>query len=1043
VRELRLMSCPAGVRSVVSGRARSVWTARSDATSGPGGARSCEVSPAFIGRVGQLGLLQEGLASVRDGEPAAVLIGGEAGVGKSRLVSEFADMVGQHGQGAVAQSGEGGEAGRVLTGACLELGASGLPFAPFAAVLRQLVRDLGATGVAELLPGQASGELARLLPELGAAARNEDEVYPGEARARLFEQMLGLFGRLAETRPIVLVIEDVHWADQSTRDLLMFLIGNQRALSGVLIVVTFRSDELHRAHPLRPFLAEVDRIAWVQRLELLRLSRKEADAQIAAILGYDPEPALAERVFRRSEGNPLFVEQLLGCDADLPRSLRDLVLANVGRLPEDTTELLRTASGGGVRVGHRLLAAVTGLGDAEISRALRPAVAANVLLADSDGYQFRHALIHEVMHDDLLPGERSRLHGRYAEAIAEDPSLVAPGRGAIEEAYHWYSAHDVACALTSAWRAAAAASAALACPERLAMLSRVLELWDAVPDAAERIGVDHVCVLEQAVWTAHAAGEEARGIAFASAALQELDGHGEPARAALLLERRSVLRGPQRIECSIEDLRMALDLVADDAHERERGRVLASLARQQRKAGDPAARLSAEDALAIAHRAGDMCTQAAALNCLAMLETESGAGSLSQQAAALEMLALARIVAGNAGDCHELLEAAINESHLLEGMGEHARATEAARSGLAEAQRYGLSRTSGSVLTINLAEPLLMMGEWDEAASVISLALTSSRYHRYSLQRLAGDLALWRGDLAGAREAFSSAQDLLAGLSYRHQNQLPVARLEIELLAAEGRTRAALAAAGTALASYELLAGPRYAWPLLVAAARAAADLAWLPPAARTDDDLQQVQSVLAAARAQEAKLAAEGPAQLAQKLTFQAEAGRAEAGLRSPAGRGDRTALWQQAALAWSTLGEPYRHAVALFRLGEAVLAERGDRDVAGQALRGAAETAGRLGAGPLLEQVSLLAQRARIPLPGPVTQSPAGLGLTRRESEVLRLICAGMTNAAIARDLFISVKTVSVHVSNILAKLGAASRGEAAAMANRLRLFETVAPG
>jgi DNA-binding CsgD family transcriptional regulator len=1029
------MSCPAGVPSVPPGRARAARTARPDATAGPGGVGSCKASPVFIGRLGQLGRLQGALASARDGEPAAILIGGEAGVGKSRLVSEFAD--------AAAQPGEGGEPGRVLAGACLELGASGLPFAPFAAVLRQLVRELGGAGVAELLPGQASGELARLIPELGAAANSEDEVYPGEARARLFEQMLGLFGRLAENEPVVLVVEDVHWADQSTRDLLMFLIGNQRALSGVVIVVTFRSDELHRAHPLRPFLAELDRIGWVQRLELPRLSRKEAGAQIAAILGHDPEPALADRVFLRTEGNPLFVEQLLGCDAELPQSLRDLVLANVGRLPEDTTDLLRTASGGGVRVGHRLLAAVSGLGDAEISRALRPAVAANLLLADSDGYQFRHALIHEVMHDDLMPGERSRLHGRYAEAISADPSLVPPGRAAIEEAHHWYSAHDVTWALVSAWRAAAAARAALAYAERLTMLSRVLELWDAVPDAAERIEVDHVCVLEQAVWTAHATGDEARGIAFATAALQELDSDVEPARAALLLERRSMLQGSRRIECSIEDLRLALDLVADDAHERERGRVLASLARQQRKAGDPAARLSAEQALGIAHRAGDPCAQAAALNCLAMLETESGAGSLSQQAAALEMLALARIVAGNAGDYHELLEAAISESHLLEGMGEHARAAEAARSGLVEAQRYGLSRTSGSVLTINLAEPLLMMGEWDEAASVLSLALTSNRYHRHSLQRLAGDLALWRGDLADAREALSSAHDLLAGRSFEHQNQLPVARLEIELLGAEGRTRAALAAAGTALAAFELSAAPRYGWPLLVAAARAAADLAWLPGAERTDDDLRQAQSVLAAARAQEAKLAAEGPAQIAQKLTFHAEAGRAEAGIRPPDGRGDLTALWQQAAVAWSGLGEPYRHAVALFRLGEAALAERGDRDVAGQALRGAAETAERLGARPVTEQVSRLAQRARIPLPGAVPQGRAGFGLTRRESEVLRLICAGMTNAAIASDLFISVKTVSVHVSNVLAKLGAASRGEAAAIANRLRLFETAAPG
>jgi predicted ATPase len=167
------------------------------------------------------------------------MVGGEAGVGKSRLVREFAERA-------------GGAGARVLTGGCLELGVESLPFAPFTAVLRELVRDIGAAGVAALLPGGSGRELARLLPEFGTPA-GPDET--GEARARLFEQMLVMLEHLAEAGPVALVIEDLHWADQSTRDLLAFLIRNQWSLDGALIVA-YRSDDLHRTHPLRPLLAE-------------------------------------------------------------------------------------------------------------------------------------------------------------------------------------------------------------------------------------------------------------------------------------------------------------------------------------------------------------------------------------------------------------------------------------------------------------------------------------------------------------------------------------------------------------------------------------------------------------------------------------------------------------------------------------------------------------------------------------------------------------------------------------------------------------------
>src|SRR5579863_9527715 len=483
-------------------------------------------SPVLVGRDEQMAVLEAAFATVRQGGPSAVLLGGEAGVGKSRLVAEF-------GQVAAAAGA------CVLTGPCLELGTDGLPFAPFTAILRELVHEFGADAVASMLPGRTTRGLARLLPELGEPDAGGD---PGEARARLFEDMLTALDYLSANSPVVLVIEDAHWADQSSRDLLMFLIGNQRTVGGLLIVVTFRSDELHRTHPLRPMLATLDRIGWVERVELPRLTSHDTAELAAGILGRRLAADLADTLYRRTEGNPLFVETLLGCDGELtcelPESLRDLLLAGVRRLPEDTQDVLRVASAGGETTGHGLLAVVTGLDDAALTGALRPAVTANVLRAHAGGYTFRHELIREAVHEDLLPGEHGRLHSRFAEAIDADPGVVPPGRAAIEMAHHWHAAHDSAWALTSAWRAAAQAGRAVAAAERLSLLARVLELWDQVPDAAGRIEADHARVLEEAVCAAADAGELERGVALASSALKELDPASEPVRVAQLLESR-------------------------------------------------------------------------------------------------------------------------------------------------------------------------------------------------------------------------------------------------------------------------------------------------------------------------------------------------------------------------------------------------------------------------------------------------------------------------------------------------------------------------
>jgi DNA-binding CsgD family transcriptional regulator/tetratricopeptide (TPR) repeat protein len=958
--------------------------------------------------------LETALAEATRGRPSAIMVGGEAGVGKSRLIREFAER--SRGTGA-----------RVLIGGCLELGAESLPFAPFTAVLRELVRDLGAAGVAALLPGGSGRELARLLPEFGTPA-GPDEA--GEARARLFEQMLVMLEHLAESGPVVLVIEDMHWADQSTMDLLAFLIRNQWSLDGVLIVATYRSDDLHRTHPLRPLLAELGRIDWVSRMDLGRLSRPDTAQLVAQIIGREPADDLLAAVYQRAEGNPLFTEALVGNSAGngepgsrLPESLHDLLMAGLRRLPEETQEVVRVASAGGDRIGHGLLTAVTGLDGTALGRALRPAVAANVLLAESDGYAFRHALIREAVHDELLPGEAGQVHSRFAEVIAADPALVTPGRAPGEQARHWHAARDMPRALVSAWQAAGQARRALAYAEQLAMLSRVLELWDQVPDAAERIGADHVAVLEEAVRAAELAGEDDRGITLAQAALREVDPAVEPVRAALLLRLRGYLKYHIGRPDFARDLEEAVRLVPAEPPSPARARVLEALAhytlKVQRGWDSPEFRDAAEEAVTAARQAGDAATEAAALITLACAEP---AGENLERIRAT--LAEARTIAARVRAFPSLLRAAITESDVLEDVGQHEQAAEVAREGLAAAREYGLARTYGAVLANNVAEPLVSLGRWDEADEVIerSLRLFPPRMNRACIWRLAGDVALARGDLSAASGFVASIRSVTEGSRYDPQYHLPLVRLETALRLAQGRPADALAAVADALDRWDVEENPRYTWPVLVAGAQACA------VAAREGTLASQAAALLGRLRAVAAGLPAAGAAQQASRLTFAAEADGAD---------------WDEAARAWEAVGQPYPLAGALLRAAEAALSA-GDRDGAVSRLRRAAALAQSLGARPLGDDITLLARRARIPL-GPdddghaIAPEPDRLGLTAREFEVLRLVAAGRSNREIAAELFISAKTASVHVSNILGKLGVTSRGEAAAAAHRRRLFDS----
>ncbi len=989
-------------------------------------------SPVLVGRAAEMAALEAALDAVRQGEPVAVLIGGEAGMGKTRLIGEF----------TAAARGAGV---RVLTGACLELGADGLPYSPFTAMLRDLVREVGAKELASRLSGsgRAASELARLLPELTVgrptALPNEGwaavdahpggEMTAGEARAHLFEGFLTLLERLAEQGPLALIIEDAHWADRSSRDLLAFLIGYQRAVSNLLIIVTFRSDELHRTHPLRPLLAELARIDWVDRTELPPLTRGQAEELAAVVLGRAPERGLADAIFERAQGNPLFTEELLacsdgsdGCDM-VPDSLADLLLQAVRRLPEDTQEVLRVASAGSGVTSDALLMQVTGLDAVKLIAAIRPAVAANVLVTSGDGYSFRHALIQEAVHADLLPGEHAAVHTRFARAVDADPSLVSPGRADVEKAHHWYSAHNTTGALAASWRATVQASNVVAHAERLMLLDRVLELWEQVPDAAAQIGADHVRVLEEAASAAGDAAEPQRGLAFVELALAELDETAEPVRFALLLRRRFTFHKDLGLAQSEADLHRALALVPEAVSASARTELLISVAHCGIDDDGPQYRAWAAEALRLARELGNVDSQAEALVNLAMLEAGRSQVAASDSES-FRLLMQARELTKQAWAYHPIIKLVIIETHLLCGAGEFERAAQAARRGIADAERHGLARTGGAFLAINLAEPLLYLGRWDEAVEVAgrALDLAPPPRTRVGLWTLDGIIALARGDIARAARRAGASRVVLAAGGYDEQHHLPLAELDIAVaLAAEGPA-AAVAAAAEALRQYDVsAASPRYAWPLLVTAAAAAVQAPGEEAAALLDK-----------LRTLAEKLDVCGPVQRAWQLSFAALDPQAvfDTGAEQDTDDDGRLSAADAAVAAWDAAGQPYQAAVALAHAARVALAERAGHEAAAR-LRRAAAIAQRIGAAPLAAQIAELGRRAGA---GGGAGEPV---LTARELEVLRLVAAGQSNREIAATLVISPKTASVHVSNILGKLGTATRTEAAVKAHQLLLL------
>jgi ATP/maltotriose-dependent transcriptional regulator MalT len=985
------------------------------------------VTGRFVGRTEELARLRELLARAADGQPLVVLIGGEAGVGKTRLTDQLAATASEHGV-------------RVLRGGCVPLGEGGMPFAPVTEALRGLARDLD-PGELEAVAGPARTELGRLLPDL-AWGGEAPAGAAGAGQGRLFELLLGVVERLAAAAPLLWVMEDLHWADRSTRDLVAFLAAYLRS-GRVLVVLTFRSDELHRLHPLRGLLAELARNRRVRRLELARFTRAELAEQLAGLLGADPPARLVQDIYARSEGNPFFAEELVlagggAGPAALPPSLQEVLLTRMLRLGHRTQQLLGVAAAAGPGVTQPLLAAVTGMAEADLLDGLREAVDQQVLLPEpgGEGYVFRHALVAEAVYGELLPGEHVRLHTALAHALEGGRESAGPSatRAALL-AHHWSAAGDQPRALSASIAAAAAAERVYAFAEAQLQLERALRLWDRVPDAEAVAGMDRVALLSRCAEAAYAAGDPARAAQLLREALPLVDEARQPQRAGMLHEQLARCLRWLGDPDALHEQQKAVRLVGPEPSV-ERARVLGSLALYLAVVDRFAeAREVAEEAAAIAAQVGARAEEANARSALgnALIHLGDADAGLAEQAAAVRL-------AREAGEAVVMGRATVNHSDGLLATGCWEQAATVALDGIQEARRLGLTRSYGGLaLACNATEALVALGRWDQAEQVSrqELEVASSDAILVPLLVLRASLELGLGDLDAAEALLQAARRLLPAPIPEPQMAGPLfaGLAELALWRGDPEQARALVAEAVPLVA----ASPRYAAPVYGLGLRVEADRAELARARRpgevAPDDGTATTLLERLDQAATGPAAASLPELAAWHATALAERTRQQ-GPSDPA-------AWAAAVTAWERLGQPYRVAYACFRQAEALMGAGGDRAAAAEALRRAAEITRRLGARPLDAEVTALAQRARLDLARPVAApetgpaTPAGrLGLTSREAEVLALVAAGRSNRQIAQELFISPKTASVHVSNILAKLGVHTRVEAAAVAHRLGL-------
>jgi DNA-binding CsgD family transcriptional regulator/tetratricopeptide (TPR) repeat protein len=940
-------------------------------------------SEVFVGRAHELGELERVLDAARAGSGATVLVAGEAGIGKTRLSAELTRRARDAGF-------------EVLLGRSIDLVGTELPYQPLVEALRPLGQ-----------PWQVDGQT------------------PG-SQLRVFEETVALLTEHAASTPVLLVLEDLHWADTSTLDLVVFLAHNVDDLP-MLLFATYRADEPASAPRVRRLADGVRRSGSALALELGPLPREDVAELLAAHVD-DPLPAsLTDGIASRSEGNPFYAEELLAAGelgVELPQRLRDVLLQRVAGLDRPTESLLRVAAAAGRDVEYSLLCAAAELPEAQVRDSLRQAVVQGVLVAEPGTglVRFRHALLAEAVYATILPGEREELHARLAEELARSEAATA-----AELAPHWAAAGRLDEALVASVEAARQAETVFGLTEALAHLERALALWSSVTGASDQVGLslDDLCA-----WSAELAsrtGDAPRAVELMRRAI-ELVGESDVLHASVLHQRLGrYLFESGSGDTFLSALERAVELAPEEPPSAERARALAAL-------GTGLLLLWRHDeSLAMCEQAVEVARAAHAREAeLAALTTlGSNLAYLGRGEEGLAQLRQALQLAEEFRDPHALQQAYVSLTDVLTMLGRPRASARVGEKGLEAIRPYGVEHT---VLAANWIESLLAIGEWDKAdrATAGALRAITANYAHMPLGQRA-DLELGRGQFGAARAHFEAARPTV-----RHEPGLATYYGYVaELAVWEHRWTDADAAVRDGMAHARPGWGAQIRVWLCTKGLRAQAELTALARARRDADAVQgwlaRARKLLTTARRAAADASLVTPNADGWLALAEAEYERAE-GVGAPE-------LWSEAAQAWDRLERPPVAAYCRWREAEALVATGAPRTEASTPARKAYAVATAIGATPLARELELLGQRARLDLEPPDTASGDSgqrlediLGLTPREAEVLALVARGYTNREIAAALVISVKTASVHVSHILAKLDVPNRREAAAIAHRL---------